>query len=872
MRIFTLVFTLLLFCFPKLKAQCDFINDLPIIDSPSTSSIANAECTDADGWTHYYNSDEDRLILSIQKNGQDIGDLNNGLVISSATRADYGNVGFNLSNADYINFDIWMVSNRSWQITGATPISNPIQIRSYFNQTDTSDINQLKTNLGIFFPFDLIEKTVLFNVSDGGGLDAYSTVTQPLGAVFGFYNTNSAPPATYGQNNNYFYGEYEIYSTDIAGGTGLLIFTSNPPVSVSGKVAKPNNTPVPNTNIAVPGGSTVMSNSSGFYSMPDLNIGLDYELIPEKNTNHREDISVVDLIALSRHLAGLEIFSSPYQHIAADADNNTLINQSDLDEILNLLLGETDQFNNNTSWRFVPELYNFPDPSNPFTPAFPESLIYMDLADSLFNENFTGVKIGDIGEGSINPNPDLNTTFILPEVNTCNPGEEIVFELTTNDFEGIKGFQFTLEWDKNVMSFIDIDNYNLTGLTTQNIGLNSVTDGYISLAWFNPSQMGTTLPDGATICELRFVTTGNVNDTTPLSFTNDITDVLVVHQNLSEQIPDFINGTTSIGNNSVIGADAIVEPAECDGSPTGSIDLMVTGTVAPVMFEWSNGALTEDINMLIAGSYTVTITDASGGCPKVASFDIPTGGEFEIEADVFPMTCPTVVDGSIDVNIVGGAAPFTYQWSNGDDSALIDGLFEGMYSVTVTDAAGCTQETEFEIENPNRIFPVVMVMNSNNTGTSNGSIIINDIISGFPPFTFSWSNGATTQSIMDVPPGHYSVTITDELGCGHVFGYLIHDLMVSTDDINDIKFNMGIFPNPTEANTHFNFMIESPIKTDIEVSIWNPNGQMVNEHNLSLQEGTNHFPLPSPDVSGLYFIKLVYENKPAGWLKMVVRN
>ena len=872
MRISILFTVLLLFSFLKTNAQCDLVNGLQIIDAPNISITANAECTDADGWTHYYNSDNGFLILSINKNGQNIGDLNAGLAVSSLTRPDYGNVGFNLSHADYINFDIWMVSNRSWQISGATSVNNPIQIRSYFNQTDTSDINKLKTNLGIFFPYDIIEKTAIFNIGDGNGLDAYSTVTQPVNAVFGLYNTTSAPPASYGVHNGYFYGEYEVYSTDIAGGTGLLIFTSNPPVAIAGKVAKPNGIPVPNVNLSVPGGSTVMSSQSGIYSMPDLNIGLDYELIPEKNTGHGEDISVADLIYLSRHLSGLQDFSTPFQYIAADVDNNTIITQNDVEEILDLLLGETIEFNNNTSWRFVPQSYNFPNQNDPFTPPFPESLKYTDLMDSLFNENFTGIKIGDIGDGMPDSTPALNTIFVLPEVNTCSPGEEIVFELTANDFQGLRGFQFTLEWDKDVMSFIGIDNYNLMGLDAQSIGTNSASDGLLTFAWFNPFQMGTSLSDGSTICELRFVVTGNINDTTPLSFTNTgITDVLIVHQNLTEKVPAFINGNTTVGNNATIGANAIIEPADCDGTPTGSIDLSVSGVVQPVAYEWSNGAATEDIDMLIVGTYTVTVTDASGGCPKVVSFDIPVGGEFEVEAEVTSMTCPTVLDGSIDLNISGGSPPFIYQWSNGNDTEIIDGLYQGMYYVTVTDAAGCTQDAAYEIENPNRIFPVVMVMNSNNPGTSNGSIMIQNIIGGFPPFTFSWSNGADTQSIMDVPLGHYAVTITDEMGCGHVFGYLIHDLMVSTKEMDDIEFKMGVFPNPMNANTHYTLMIDSPIKTDIEAFVYSPNGQLISQNNLPVQEGLNHFSLLSPNTSSLYFIKIIYKNETAGWLKMVVR-
>ncbi|MEO1257960.1 MAG: T9SS type A sorting domain-containing protein [Bacteroidota bacterium] len=873
MRIITLITALFIFPFSECLTQCDIVTGLDLLEVPSATVAATDECTDSDGWTHYYNADENILVISIKKNGQDIGDLNNGLNITSSIRADFGTIGLNLSNADYIANEAWLASNRKWQITGANPIAGPIQVRSYINQTDIDDLATLQQSLGIVFPLAL-DKLNPFTISEGGALDAHTTSTQPFSATFTFYDMapgGGSPDWVSGNQNDFFYSEFESQSTDIAGSTGILFFVDNPAVAVSGKITKPNAAPVSDVTISVPGSGAVVSDMAGSFSVADLNINFNYELVPEKDINHLEDVTSVDLIRLIRHLAAVEIFTSPFQYIAADADKTTEIDQADLIEIMNLILGETTVFPNNTSWRFVPQFYNFPDPDNPFMPTFPETISISMLPDSLFNQNFTGIKIGDIGEAGLNPPPMLNTTFILPEVGTCDSGEEIVFALTANDFTGLKGFQFTIEWDKDVMTFMSVDNLNLFGLTPQNIGLSHVADGKITFVWFNPSNAGESIPDGTVICELRFLTTGNVNDTTPLAFTNSITESLIVHQNMAEQVPNFIDGATVIGNNSAIGTDAFIEPADCDGTAIGSIDLTVTGAVPPITYEWNNGEMTEDISMLAPDTYTVTITDSSGGCPKVVSYEIAPGGDFEITADVMPMPCPTAIIGSIDVNIMGGAPPFTYQWSNGEDTEIIDGLYEGMYDVTVTDAVGCTQSASFEIENSNRIVPNVTVMNSMNVGASNGSIIIEDILGGLPPFTFQWSNGATTQSIMDVPPGDYSVTISDEIGCGHVFGYLVHDLMVSVGEINGQPINVGLFPNPMMAGSDYNLVIDSPVNGGIEAVLFNTGGQLVSQVPLHVKKGQNHFPLPAPEVSGLYFIQIIHENEPAGWLKMMVR-
>lgn len=862
----------MLFPFLETFSQCDILNDLGLIDAPSISLQANAECTDADGWTHYYNSNENKLILSIKKNGQDIGTLGSGLSIESGTRADYGNIGFNLSDADYINFDIWMVANRSWQITGANPISSPIKIRSYFNATDTSDINKLNEALGIFFNYDIPEKSVIYTIGQGGGLGPYETQTQPTGAVFGFFNSTSSPAATYGILNGFFYGEIEETSTDLSGGTGLLFFADAPKVAIFGKVEKADNSPVPDVDIEIPGRSVRGTDVAGNYFFPNINTNLDYEIIPQKNTDPREGISVTDLILLSRQILGVENFTSPFQYIAADADNNTDITGDDVFEILDILLGETSEFQNNSSWRFAPQAYVFPDQNDPFTPPFPESIILTNVPDTMFNQNFTGIKIGDIGEASNNPPPALNTTFLFSNEGACSAGEEVVFDLTAADFQGIRGFQFTLDWDKDRMAYVAVENINLPGLSMQNIGESAAPDGQLAFAWFTSASGGATMLDGETICQIRFATTANVSSITPLSFSGNIVEDKVVYQNLAEGVPSFVNGSLDVSNNSDIVAEAFIEQADCDGTAIGSIDLTVSGTTGNVNFNWSNGETTEDISNLAPDIYTVTITDASGNCPKVAEFEIVPGGQFDIIGNVQDMTCPTVIDGSIDLAIGNGAGPFTFLWSNGETTDVIDGLYRGTYEVTVTDAAGCTQTASFEVKNNNRIFPQVTVLNSSNTGTSNGSIMINDIIGGSPPFTFLWSNGATTQSIMDVPPGDYSVTISDGIGCGHVFGYLVHDLMVATGEVNGVSLNIGIFPNPVVSAQSYTLAVESPVSGQVQAAVFSTNGQLIYKNEMTLQEGMNEKELPAPGSSGLYFIQILWENEIVGWLKMVVRN
>ena len=201
---------------------------------------------------------------------------------------------------------------------------------------------------------------------------------------------------------------------------------------------------------------------------------------------------------------------------------------------------------------------------------------------------------------------------------------------------------------------------------------------------------------------------------------------------------------------------------ELCGSSNGSIDITVTGGAQPYTYLWDNGATTEDINNLEAGTYCVTVTDANGctgtACATVESIDGP-----ELETEVTDSNCE-LNNGSIDLTVIGGAGPYTYIWSNGATTEDIDNLEPGIYCATVTDDNGCTATICDTVETtpiPNLIDAVVINVSG---GANNGSIDIT-VTGGTPPYSYMWSNGATTEDIDNLEPGIYCVTIVDSNDC-----------------------------------------------------------------------------------------------------------
>jgi len=203
----------------------------------------------------------------------------------------------------------------------------------------------------------------------------------------------------------------------------------------------------------------------------------------------------------------------------------------------------------------------------------------------------------------------------------------------------------------------------------------------------------------------------------------------------------------------------------CQGSATGTAGVTVSGGTAPYAYAWSTGQDTTAISGLSAGSYSVTITDYNG-CTLTKNFTIsepaqPLSGTI---ARTTPL-CYGNANGTATITATGGVGPYTYLWSNNAQTQTITNLAAGNYSVTVTDSNGCVFTTNFEMNQP---WPLAVdymyVNNSICYGTSAGSISI-AVNSGTQPYTYAWSNGATTSTITNLAPGDYTVVVTDANGC-----------------------------------------------------------------------------------------------------------
>ena len=295
-------------------------------------------------------------------------------------------------------------------------------------------------------------------------------------------------------------------------------------------------------------------------------------------------------------------------------------------------------------------------------------------------------------------------------------------------------------------------------------------------------------------------------------------------------------------------ASATFQP-DCDTNPTvgnGSIDVTVSGGTAPYTYAWADGPTIQDRTGLNAGSYSVTVRDANNCTTNVnVTIPVPTvanagpdqslcinsttlagsvpgagesglwtlvSGSGSITDNTSPTTtvtglgfgtnvfrwtitttvgpCPTRQDdvsievpptltatatsvnvscfgfanGSINLTATGGTAPYTFLWNDGVTTEDRSGLAAGTYSVTVTDTRGCTAVASVTITQPTELQLSTAQTNPLCFGAATGSIDLT-VTGGTLPYTYAWSNGATTEDVSLLVPNTYSVTVTDGNGC-----------------------------------------------------------------------------------------------------------
>lgn len=234
------------------------------------------------------------------------------------------------------------------------------------------------------------------------------------------------------------------------------------------------------------------------------------------------------------------------------------------------------------------------------------------------------------------------------------------------------------------------------------------------------------------------------------------------------------------------------------GAADGSAMVDPGGGTAPYQFLWSTGSTEQQITGLTQGNYSVTVIDGNN-CEAIENFFVSTG-ECDLSAsyEVNNPSCFGFNDGYITIYPVNAEEPVEYSWSVDvtSPSPVLGDLSEGVYSVTITDNRNCTFViTGIVVTEPEELLLQLEITHETLKDANDGTA--SAVVSGgMPPYAYLWSNGETTMGLVDLAPGDYSVTITDENACLISDIFTIEASNISSIYDADIDKAIEVYPNP----------------------------------------------------------------------------
>jgi len=230
-----------------------------------------------------------------------------------------------------------------------------------------------------------------------------------------------------------------------------------------------------------------------------------------------------------------------------------------------------------------------------------------------------------------------------------------------------------------------------------------------------------------------------------------------------------------------------------------------------------------------SGNYNLAL-DSYNGCDSMVHLTL----------EVVPM------ESNLDVTICQGEV---YEL----ESEVYDAT--GVYTQTVTDATGCETMITLNLEVLSEVEGTAIL--SNDHGSNNGAIDLT-ATGGLPPYSFQWNTGSNQEDLSGLLEGNYTVTITDSEGCTAEYTFEI-GFSTSSIELSEITIELELIPNLVNQGGQINLYINSPTSQAAKMRILDQLGQLVSESDLSLQTGQSTHNLVVPEVAGIYYVQISYE-------------
>lgn len=348
---------------------------------------------------------------------------------------------------------------------------------------------------------------------------------------------------------------------------------------------------------------------------------------------------------------------------------------------------------------------------------------------------------------------------------------------------------------------------NAINFSNSNGPIISATQNDIACFGANTGSINTVVT--STALPLTYAWNTGANTPSLTGLTQGIITLTVTDVNLCKAFRTFTLTENPAFN---LGTSNVKDPL-CLGDCNGSITIAPTGGVLPYTFVWSNSATTNPIVDLCNGTYSVSILDALG-CPltntnAITSFTILSNSAMQLTANMLNSSCSSVADGSISVTVAGGVPTYSYSWSGpsafSSNSQSISNLFDGSYTLTVTDNLNCQRDSIYTL-----VPTLTVVANAGGTKTicpETGTTVLNASGTG-GSITYQWFLYPDTINAVSTSPNYTVANLLEP----QMYKLVITSSVASCSASD--KANVDLFYAPTISISNFH---QIPIYTTVNL-------------------------------------------------------
>ena len=308
---------------------------------------------------------------------------------------------------------------------------------------------------------------------------------------------------------------------------------------------------------------------------------------------------------------------------------------------------------------------------------------------------------------------------------------------------------------------------------------------------------------------------------------------------------------------------AIVNNNVCYGDSLGSIEVIPSCGNPPYQISWANGQNTNLIDSLPEGDYVITVTDTMNSSLTDTIHVWGPTAPLQSAAQVKDAKCYFESSGRVDLNLSGGAPPYTFQWSNGSTSSYAHNLAAGNINVHVFDSVGCVFNQSFVINQPPPLdLSATYTNDSTNNCVGTGTAVATG---GTLPYTFSWNdpNNQQTATATGLCKGIYKVILRDSNLCIQYRTIFIENTVGLENTIDNM---IQIYPNPAKNRVYVE--LGNKGRENINIKIIDVLGKVVYNSTTLMSQSIIEIDVTEWG-SGLYLMT-VYNNQSAIYHKNII--